>query len=43
VVAEATIESAGGANHDGTPCQPLVYQVKNVNGTPKQAPPRVSA
>ncbi|MFD6416056.1 glycosyl hydrolase [Streptomyces sp. NPDC060194] len=30
-----TIASAGGANHDGTPNQPLVYQVRGVNGTLK--------
>ncbi|MGI3198640.1 hypothetical protein ACRJ4W_08570 [Streptomyces sp. GLT-R25] len=30
-----TIASAGGANHDGTPHDPLVYKVKNVNGTLK--------
>lgn len=28
-----TIPSAGGANHDGTPYQPLVYEVRGVNGT----------
>ncbi|MGW5850242.1 glycosyl hydrolase [Streptomyces sp. NPDC055254] len=28
-----TIASAGGANHDGTPHQPLVYEAKGVNGT----------
>ncbi|MFG3322595.1 glycosyl hydrolase [Streptomyces sp. NPDC048171] len=28
-----TIPSAGGANHDGTPYQPLVYEAKKVNGT----------
>ncbi|MEU2163709.1 glycosyl hydrolase [Streptomyces sp. NPDC019208] len=30
-----TIPSAGGANRDGTPYNPLVYEVKNVNGTLK--------
>ncbi|MDL2076263.1 glycosyl hydrolase [Streptomyces sp. GXMU-J15] len=28
-----TIASAGGANHDGTPNQPLVYIARGVNGT----------
>ncbi|GAA2301514.1 hypothetical protein GCM10010431_20730 [Streptomyces kunmingensis] len=28
-----TIASGGGANHDGTPYQPLVYEVRGVNGT----------
>ncbi|MEV5014303.1 glycosyl hydrolase [Streptomyces sp. NPDC053780] len=28
-----TIPSAGGANRDGTPYQPLVYEAKKVNGT----------
>jgi endoglucanase Acf2 len=28
-----TIASAGGANYDGTPHQPLVYEIKQVNGT----------
>ncbi|MGW5636195.1 glycosyl hydrolase [Streptomyces sp. NPDC003832] len=28
-----TIASAGGANRDGTPYQPLVYEVRGVNGT----------
>jgi endoglucanase Acf2 len=28
-----TIASAGGTNRDGTPYQPLVYEVKGVNGT----------
>ncbi|MET7619327.1 glycosyl hydrolase [Streptomyces sp. NPDC005408] len=28
-----TIASAGGANYDGTPHQPLVYEIKNINGT----------
>ncbi|MFI5554028.1 glycosyl hydrolase [Streptomyces sp. NPDC051738] len=28
-----TLPSAAGANHDGTPHQPLVYEVKGVNGT----------
>ncbi|WP_406859140.1 glycosyl hydrolase [Streptomyces sp. HUAS MG47] len=28
-----TIPSAGGANHDGTPYRPLVYEVRGVNGT----------
>ncbi|MFG3497457.1 glycosyl hydrolase [Streptomyces sp. NPDC047928] len=28
-----TIASAGGANHDGTPYLPLVYEVRNVTGT----------
>ncbi|HEX5566342.1 MAG TPA: glycosyl hydrolase, partial [Streptomyces sp.] len=28
-----TIASAGGANHDGTPYRPLVYEVRNVDGT----------
>ncbi|XVV33111.1 hypothetical protein ACQPXT_01970 [Streptomyces sp. CA-100214] len=28
-----TVPSAGGANHDGTPYQPLVYEAKKVNGT----------
>lgn len=28
-----TIASAGGVNRDGTPHQPLVYEVRNVNGT----------
>ncbi|MGK5447598.1 glycosyl hydrolase [Streptomyces radiopugnans] len=28
-----TIASAGGANHDGTPHRPLVYEVRNVNGS----------
>ncbi|WAZ26381.1 glycosyl hydrolase [Streptomyces cinnabarinus] len=28
-----TIASAGGTNHDGTPYQPLVYEVRGVNGT----------
>ncbi|WP_443076437.1 glycosyl hydrolase [Streptomyces sp. TRM 70361] len=28
-----TIASAGGANHDGTPHRPLVYELRNVNGT----------
>ncbi|GHG08747.1 glycosyl hydrolase [Streptomyces filamentosus] len=28
-----TIASAGGANHDGTPYQPLVYEARNVTGT----------
>ncbi|MBQ1089741.1 glycosyl hydrolase [Streptomyces sp. B93] len=31
----ATIPSAGGANHDGTPYNPLVYEVRNVNGSLK--------
>lgn len=31
-----TIASAAGANHDGTPYQPLVYEVRAVNGTLKQ-------
>ncbi|WP_236241286.1 glycosyl hydrolase [Streptomyces sp. CC228A] len=30
-----TIASAGGANHDGTPHQPLVYEARNVHGTLK--------
>ncbi|MBB1259132.1 glycosyl hydrolase [Streptomyces alkaliterrae] len=30
-----TIPSAGGANRDGTPHNPLVYEVRNVNGTLK--------
>lgn len=30
-----TITSAAGANHDGTPYQPLVYEVRAVNGTLK--------
>ncbi|WP_374985405.1 glycosyl hydrolase [Streptomyces fradiae] len=30
-----TIPSAGGANRDGTPHNPLVYEVKNVRGTLK--------
>ncbi|WP_149183656.1 glycosyl hydrolase [Streptomyces sp. TRM49041] len=30
-----TIPSADGANHDGTPHQPLVYEVRNVKGTLK--------
>lgn len=30
-----TIASADGANHDGTPYKPLVYEVKNVRGTVK--------
>src|SRR5690606_27281483 len=29
----ATIPSAGGTNHDGTPYRPLVYEVRGVNGT----------
>jgi hypothetical protein len=28
-----TIASGGGTNHDGTPYQPLVYEVRGVNGT----------
>jgi endoglucanase Acf2 len=28
-----TVASAGGVNRDGTPYQPLVYEVKQVNGT----------
>ncbi|WP_327327262.1 glycosyl hydrolase [Streptomyces sp. NBC_01210] len=28
-----TISSAAGANYDGTPHQPLVYEIKKVNGT----------
>ncbi|MEU6676348.1 glycosyl hydrolase [Streptomyces sp. NPDC046925] len=28
-----TLASAGGANHDGTPNQPQVYEAKKVNGT----------
>ncbi|WP_418959421.1 glycosyl hydrolase [Streptomyces tritici] len=28
-----TIPSAGGANHDGTPYRPLVYEARGVNGT----------
>ncbi|MGW6917528.1 glycosyl hydrolase [Kitasatospora sp. NPDC054939] len=28
-----TVPSAGGTNHDGTPYQPLVYEVRNVTGT----------
>ncbi|MFP8941029.1 glycosyl hydrolase [Streptomyces fenghuangensis] len=28
-----TIASAGGANHDGTPHRPLVYEIGNVDGT----------
>lgn len=28
-----TVPSANGANHDGTPYQPLVYEVRGVNGT----------
>ncbi|WP_284574071.1 glycosyl hydrolase [Streptomyces sp. 2P-4] len=28
-----TVPSAGGANHDGTPYRPLVYEAKGVNGT----------
>ncbi|MFJ5778959.1 glycosyl hydrolase [Streptomyces sp. NPDC093094] len=31
----ATIPSAGGTNNDGTPRNPLVYEVKNVRGTLK--------
>ncbi|MBT2492014.1 glycoside hydrolase [Streptomyces sp. ISL-96] len=34
-----TIASAGGANHDGTPHQPLTYTVKGVNGTLKSGTP----
>ncbi|WP_030206191.1 glycosyl hydrolase [Streptomyces sp. NRRL S-87] len=30
-----TIPSAGGTNHDGTPYNPLVYEVKHVNATLK--------
>ncbi|WP_406369514.1 glycosyl hydrolase [Streptomyces sp. NBC_00647] len=30
-----TIQSAGGTNNDGTPSNPLVYEVKNVKGTLK--------
>ncbi len=30
-----TIASAGGANHDGTPHRPLVYEARNVHGTLK--------
>ncbi|MGY1453665.1 glycosyl hydrolase [Streptomyces sp. SS8] len=30
-----TIEPAGGTNNDGTPKNPLVYEVENVNGTLK--------
>lgn len=29
----ATLASAGGANHDGTPHQPLVFEARNVTGT----------
>ncbi|GAA2748561.1 glycosyl hydrolase [Kitasatospora cinereorecta] len=28
-----TLASAGGTNHDGTPYQPTVYEIRNVNGT----------
>ncbi|WP_354639441.1 glycosyl hydrolase [Kitasatospora camelliae] len=28
-----TVPSAGGANHDGTPYQAKVYEIRNVNGT----------
>ncbi|MBD0839408.1 glycosyl hydrolase [Streptomyces sp. TRM68416] len=28
-----TLASAGGANHDGTPYRPLVYEARGVNGT----------
>ncbi len=34
-----TIASAGGANHDGTPHQPLTYTAKGVNGTLKPGTP----
>ncbi|MBT2526078.1 glycoside hydrolase [Streptomyces sp. ISL-99] len=34
-----TIASAGGANHDGTPHQPLTYTAKGVNGTLKSGTP----
>lgn len=34
-----TIASAGGANHDGTPHQPLTYTVKGVNGSLKSGTP----
>ena len=33
--ANDTLAAGGGANHDGTPYQPLVYQVANVTGTLK--------
>lgn len=29
----STIASGGGTNHDGTPYQPTVYELRNVNGT----------
>ncbi|MFD5102638.1 glycosyl hydrolase [Streptomyces albidochromogenes] len=34
-----TLASAGGANHDGTPHQPLTYTAKGVNGTLKSGVP----
>ncbi|GHB09514.1 glycosyl hydrolase [Streptomyces chryseus] len=34
-----TLASAGGANHDGTPHQPLTYTAKGVNGTLKSGTP----